>query len=100
MNIKLIKHLAKSDGVSKGVLRVENRVVKETTDILKRLTPKNQSYFMTLVRLAEVAENAVRHQERMGLREETGPQKRMGHRGAIPVSALRDEDKKSVERVL
>ena len=47
MNIKLIKHLAKSDGVSKGVLRVENRVVKETTDILKRLTPKNQSYFMT-----------------------------------------------------
>lgn len=42
---------------------MENAVVKETTDILKRLTPKNQSYFMTLVRLAEVAENAVRHQE-------------------------------------
>lgn len=42
---------------------MENAVVKETTDILKRLTPKNQSYFMTLVRLAEVAEDAVRHQE-------------------------------------
>ena len=42
---------------------MENAVVKETTDILKRLTPKNQSYFMTLVWLAEVAENAVRHQE-------------------------------------
>lgn len=42
---------------------MDNAVVKETTDILKRLTPKNQSYFMTLVRLAEVAEDAVRHQE-------------------------------------
>ncbi len=79
MNIKLIKHLAKSDGVSKGVLRVENRVVKETTDILKRLTPKNQSYFMTLVRLAEVAENAVRHQERMGPQEETGLREEVDH---------------------
>lgn len=42
---------------------MENMVVKETTDILRRLTPENQLYFMTLVRLAEVAENAVRHQE-------------------------------------
>lgn len=35
-------------------------IVKETMDILKRLTPANQSYFMTLVRLAEVAENGVK----------------------------------------
>ncbi len=42
---------------------MENTVVQETMDIFKKLTPKNQSYFMTLVRLAEVAENAVRHQE-------------------------------------
>lgn len=42
---------------------MENTIVRETADILKRLTPKNQTYFMTLVRLAEVAENAVRHQE-------------------------------------
>ncbi len=88
MNIKLIKHLAKSDGVSKGVLRVENRVVKETTEILKRLTPKNQSYFMTLVRLAEVAENAVRHQEETQYQE------------TASAAAPWDGDKQSVESVL
>ncbi len=39
-------------------------VLNETMDILKRLSPKNQSYFMTLVRLAEAAENGVK-QERI-----------------------------------
>lgn len=39
---------------------MENTIVKETTDILKKLSPKNQIYFMTLVRLAEVAENGVK----------------------------------------
>lgn len=34
--------------------------VKETTDILKQLSPKNQTYFMTLVRVAETAENGVK----------------------------------------
>lgn len=31
-------------------------IVKEATDILKRLSPENQAYFMTLVRVAEAAE--------------------------------------------
>ena len=39
---------------------MNNTIVKEGTDILKRLSPKNQSYFMTLLRLAEVAENGAK----------------------------------------
>lgn len=35
--------------------------VKETTDILKRLSPQNQAYFMTLVRVAEIAENGAKN---------------------------------------
>lgn len=35
--------------------------VKETADILKRLSPQNQAYFMTLVRVAEIAENGVKN---------------------------------------
>lgn len=35
--------------------------VKETADILKRLTPENQAYFMTLVRVAGTAENGVKN---------------------------------------
>ena len=38
-----------------------NTTVKETTDILKRLSPKNQAYFMTRVRVAEIAENGVKN---------------------------------------
>lgn len=34
--------------------------VIETVDILKRLSPQNQAYFMTLVRVAETAENGVK----------------------------------------
>ena len=34
--------------------------VEETASILKRLTPQNQAYFMTLVRVAEIAENGVK----------------------------------------
>lgn len=30
-------------------------------DILKRLTPQNQAYFMTLVRVAEIAENGAKN---------------------------------------
>lgn len=41
---------------------MNNMVVKEGTDILKKLTPENQTYFMTLLRLAEVAENGVRNE--------------------------------------
>lgn len=36
-------------------------IVKETMDILKRLSPQNQIYFMTLVRVAENAENGAKH---------------------------------------
>ncbi len=39
---------------------MENGVVKEATDVLKKLTPSNQAYFMSLVRLAEAAENSVK----------------------------------------
>ena len=35
--------------------------VKETADILKRLSPQNQAYFMTLVRVAEIAENGAKN---------------------------------------
>lgn len=41
---------------------MENTIIKETTDILKRLSPRNQSYFMMLVRMAEVAENGVKNE--------------------------------------
>lgn len=34
--------------------------INETADILKRLSPQNQAYFMTLVRVAETAENGVK----------------------------------------
>ena len=40
---------------------MENSITKETTDILKRLSPKNQTYFMTLVRFAEIVENGVKN---------------------------------------
>ena len=39
---------------------MENAIVKEGTDILKKLSPKNQTYFMTLLRLAEAAEDGAR----------------------------------------
>lgn len=42
---------------------MENTIIKETTDVLKRLSPNNQIYFMTMVRLAEAAENGVRNRE-------------------------------------
>ena len=45
----------------KGEIKTMNTTVKETTDILKRLSPKNQAYFMTLVRVAEIAENGVKN---------------------------------------
>lgn len=45
---------------------MEDLIVKETTDILKKLSPKNQSYFMSLVRMAEVAENGVKADQSLG----------------------------------
>lgn len=53
MNIKLMR----------GVPGMENTIIKETTDIFNRLTPKNQTYFMILVRLAEAAENGAKHRD-------------------------------------
>lgn len=40
---------------------MEPTITRETTDILKRLSPQNQAYFMTLVRVAEIAENGVKN---------------------------------------
>lgn len=45
----------------KGELKMNKSVTNETVDILKRLAPKTQEYFMTLVRVAEVAENGVKN---------------------------------------
>ncbi len=39
---------------------MENNNVKEGINILKKLSPKNQIYFMTLLRLAEAAEDGAR----------------------------------------
>lgn len=39
---------------------MEDATLKEATEILKKLSLQNQSYFMTLVRLAEIAENGVK----------------------------------------
>lgn len=46
---------------------METTILKETAEILKRLSPQNQAYFMTLVRVAETAENGVKNalQEQM-----------------------------------
>ena len=52
---------------------MENTIVKETTDILKRLSPRNQSYFMMLVRVAEVAENGVKKEVMCQHRKSTKP---------------------------
>lgn len=42
---------------------MENGMVKEAADILKKLSLPNQTYFMTLVRLAEAAENSAKGRE-------------------------------------
>lgn len=39
---------------------MSNKNIKEGIEILKKLSPKNQTYFMTLLRLAETAENGVK----------------------------------------
>lgn len=44
----------------KGAIEMTASTIKETADILKRLSPQNQAYFMTLVRVAETAENGVK----------------------------------------
>lgn len=41
---------------------MEDTIVKEGTDILKKLSPKNQAYFMTMLRLAEAAEDGARNE--------------------------------------
>lgn len=38
----------------------EKEIINEATETLKRLSPNNQRYFMTLVRVAEAAENGVK----------------------------------------
>ena len=45
----------------KGAIKMMKTTVEETAGILKRLTPQNQAYFMTLVRVAEIAENGVKN---------------------------------------
>lgn len=39
-------------------------IVKEATEILKKLSPKNQAFFMTMIRVAETAEAGVKNQVR------------------------------------
>ena len=45
----------------KVVIKIMKTTVEETASILKRLTPQNQAYFMTLVRVAEIAENGAKN---------------------------------------
>lgn len=44
----------------KGATSMKETTVEETMEILKRLSPQNQAYFMTLVRVAETAEKGVK----------------------------------------
>lgn len=39
---------------------MENQIAIEAAEILKRLSPQNQAYFMTMVRVAEVTERNVK----------------------------------------
>lgn len=48
---------------------MEDTIVKEGMDILKKLSPKNQTYFMTLLRLAEVAEEGAKSEMHNQLRK-------------------------------
>ena len=45
---------------TKGEKKMDKSILKETTEILKRLSPENQSYFMTMVYVAQTAENNVK----------------------------------------
>lgn len=45
---------------TKGEKKMAKSILKETTEILKRLSPENQSYFMTMVYVAQTAENNVK----------------------------------------
>lgn len=44
---------------------MENLLIEESKEILKQLSPENQAYFMTLVKVAEVAEaNVKKHMKK------------------------------------
>lgn len=51
---------------------MDNAIIREATDVLKKLSPQNQSYFMTLLRLAETAEEGARDEM---LKQSRGRQK-------------------------
>ncbi len=38
---------------------METTILEEATDILKKLSPQNQAYFMELIKVAQIAENSV-----------------------------------------
>lgn len=41
-------------------MEIESSIAQETFEILKKLSPQNQAYFMTMARIAEAAENGVK----------------------------------------
>lgn len=53
---------------------MEVTMIQEATDILKKLSPKNQAYFMTLARVAETAENGVKSAINRQTKNEQTPQ--------------------------
>ena len=57
---------------NREVIHMNATIVKEATDILKRLSPENQAYFMTLVRVAEAAEKGARSAAEKHLCEPSG----------------------------
>ncbi|GLC87977.1 hypothetical protein [Lysinibacillus piscis] len=44
---------------------INETMTDEITELVKQLTTENQQYFLTLVRVAAVAENAVRKQSQL-----------------------------------
>lgn len=45
-----------------GIFMCNTTITSEISKIAKQLTPENQRYFLTLLRIAAVAENAVKKQ--------------------------------------
>lgn len=50
---------------------MEKNIVEQTTDMLRKLSPQNQTYFMTLVRVAAIAEENCGKEEEDGTRKKT-----------------------------
>ena len=48
------------------------RIIREAADIFKQLSPRNQKYLLTLVRVAQAAEKGARKTEGESLQKPSG----------------------------